>query len=64
LEPYLENTTRVDEKFCYWLLGETGVCVVPLSGFNTNILWFRMTLLEEDDEKFERILKLIDSYTK
>jgi len=64
LEPYLKNTSRLDEKFCYGLLGETWVCVVPLSGFNTDILWFRMTLLEEDDEKFEKILKLINEYAK
>ncbi len=61
--PQIENTSRFDEKFCLWLLGETGVCVVPLSGFNTGIEWFRMTLLEEDEEKFRKILELIKDYT-
>ena len=64
ISPYLEQASRIDEKFCYGLLWETGVCVVPLSGFNTEYNWFRMTLLEENDEKFEKILNLIDEYTK
>ena len=61
---YIENASRFDEKFCYHLLWETWVCVVPLNGFNSDALWFRMTLLEENDKKFEKILKLIDEYTK
>jgi aspartate/methionine/tyrosine aminotransferase len=64
ISPYLEQASRIDEKFCYGLLGETGVCVVPLSGFNTEYNWFRMTLLEESDDKFEKTLNIIDEYTK
>lgn len=64
ISPYLENTSRFDEKFCLWLLGETWVCVVPLSGFNTDIEWFRMTLLEENEEKFKEILTLIKWYSQ
>ena len=63
IDPYLKETTRLDEKFCYWLLWEKWVCVVPLSWFNTEIEWFRMTLLEENDEKFRKILDLINEYT-
>ena len=58
----IESTSRFDEKFCLWLLGETGVCVVPLSGFNTDIEGFRMTLLEEDEDRFRKILTLIKKY--
>ena len=62
--PQIENTTRFDEKFCLWLLWETWVCVVPLSWFNTEIEWFRMTLLEENEEKFRKILNLIKEYAE
>jgi len=61
--PQIENTTRFDERFCLWLLWETWVCVVPLSWFNTEIEWFRMTLLEENEKKFIKILSLIKEYS-
>jgi len=41
----------VDKRFVYYLLGATGICVVPLTGFCTNRLGFRVTLLETDDAK-------------
>jgi aspartate/methionine/tyrosine aminotransferase len=40
-----------DRRFVYYLLGATGICVVPLSGFCCSRPGFRMTLLECDDEK-------------
>lgn len=43
----------LDRKFAYELLGARGVCVVPLSGFMTDLLGFRSTLLEADDAVFE-----------
>ncbi|MDR3162092.1 MAG: pyridoxal phosphate-dependent aminotransferase [Spirochaetaceae bacterium] len=48
-----------DKQFVYWLLASTGVCVVPLSGFATDLPGFRFTLLEHDDEKRRRIYKTI-----
>jgi len=42
-----------DKRFVYYLLGATGICVVPLTSFFTNLPGFRMTLLEKDVEKFE-----------
>ena len=33
------------------------ICTVPLSGFNSKLPWFRMTLLEEDENKFRKILE-------
>jgi aspartate/methionine/tyrosine aminotransferase len=39
----------------YWLLASTGICVVPLSGFASDLPGFRFTLLEHDDEKRRRI---------
>lgn len=40
-----------DARFVYYLMGATGICVVPLSGFYCKRDGFRMTLLETDDEK-------------
>jgi aspartate/methionine/tyrosine aminotransferase len=40
-----------DKCFVYWLLASTGICVVPLSGFASDLPGFRFTLLEHDDEK-------------
>ncbi len=40
-----------DWRFVYHLLGSTGICVVPLTGFYTPHPGFRFTLLESDDAK-------------
>jgi len=40
-----------DKRFVYYLLGSTGICVVPLTGFCCEKQGFRLTLLETDDEK-------------
>ena len=37
-------------------MGAEGVCVVPLSGFGSDLNGFRMTLLQEDDEVFTKTL--------
>ena len=39
-----------DQRFVYYLLGSTGVCVVPLTGFCCKRDGYRVTLLECDDE--------------
>jgi len=49
----------LDKRFVYYLLGATGVCVVPLSSFATDLQGFRSTLLETNEEKFTRIFKII-----
>jgi len=49
----------LDKRFVYYLLGATGVCVVPLTGFNCDLQGFRVTLLESDDAKFEWIFKTL-----
>lgn len=41
-----------DKRFAYYLMGATGICTVPLSGFNTKLPGFRITLLESDENKF------------
>ena len=46
-----------DQRFCYQLLGSTGLCVVPLSsGFNATHHGFRFTLLERDDAHYTQML--------
>lgn len=45
-----------DKRFVYHLLAATGICVVPLSSFNTDLQGFRMTLLEPDERVFRGIL--------
>ena len=40
-----------DQRFVYYLMAATGICVVPLSGFYCKREGFRITLLECDDAK-------------
>ncbi len=49
----------LDKRFVYYLLAATGICVVPLTGFNCNLKGFRITLLENDEKKFDQIFKTI-----
>lgn len=41
-----------DKTFVLYCLAKTWICTVPLSSFNSDFQWFRMTLLEKDDKKF------------
>jgi len=45
----------LDYRFVYYLLGATGICVVPISSFCSELMGFRITLLEEDEEELNRI---------
>ncbi|MEC9092594.1 MAG: pyridoxal phosphate-dependent aminotransferase, partial [Planctomycetota bacterium] len=55
-----------DKRFVYYLMGATGIVVVPLTGFNCDVPGFRGTLLEHDDQKrdwiFSQIRQSIDQY--
>jgi len=51
--------TLLDKRFVYYLLGATGVCVVPLTSFATSINGFRITLLETDEQEFANIFRTI-----
>ncbi len=57
-----------DARFVYYLLGATGICVVPLSGFCCDVPGFRMTLLENDDATrrwtFNRIAAAVAEYRR
>lgn len=62
LNEFIEKSTewvRFDKKFCYYLIAAYWICTVPLSWFNSHYDWFRMTLLENDINKFKYILETI-----
>src|SRR5699024_9642990 len=53
-----------DKRFVYYLLGATGICVVPLSGFASDKNGFRITLLEADDGKRVRTWEILTNHIK
>ena len=57
---------EMDKRFVYYLLGATGICVVPMTGFCCKRKGFRITMLECDDAKrrwtWETIAKSIETY--
>ncbi len=55
----ITNDVALDKRFVYYLLATTGICVVPLTGFNCNLKGFRITLLENDDARFEHIFRTV-----
>jgi aspartate/methionine/tyrosine aminotransferase len=60
-----QPAVSLDKRFVYYLLGATGVCVVPLSSFATDLQGFRSTLLETNVEMFTKIFKTVaESITK
>jgi aspartate/methionine/tyrosine aminotransferase len=48
-----------DKRFVYYLLANTGICVVPLSSFSTQLQGFRVTLLEKDKVECERVYRTL-----
>ncbi|MFO8082926.1 MAG: pyridoxal phosphate-dependent aminotransferase [Desulfobacterales bacterium] len=54
LVEHLTNASGVtpDKRFVYYLLASTGICVVPLTSFSSELNGFRMTLLEPDETMF------------
>lgn len=68
---YIENEVKkpgmtVDKRFTYYLLGATGICVVPASGFFSAHEGFRLTTLERNEEKrkdtYQRVVEAIGQY--
>jgi alanine-synthesizing transaminase len=67
IESWVNNdVVNFDKRFVYYLLGAKGVCVVPLSSFSSELLGFRVTLLEENEdileETFTRIRDGLNEY--
>ncbi len=48
---HMVDGTPGDRRFVYYLLGATGICAVPLTGFCCTRDGFRITLLESDDTR-------------
>lgn len=48
-----------DKRFVYYLMAHSGITVVPLSGMNSHLNGFRITLLEPDIKKFETMLNTV-----
>lgn len=55
VEELCKSTTDLDRRFIYYLLGASGICVVPMTSFASELHGFRITLLEENEEKFKWI---------
>ena len=55
----LNDNCEHDKRFVYYLLASTGICVIPLTAFFTQLQGFRITLLEPDAEKFKNTVKTV-----
>ena len=60
IEELVKNVTP-DKRFVYYLMGSTGIVVVPLTGFQCSHEGFRVTLLETDDAKRDWIFRTLRS---
>lgn len=58
------KNVALDKRFVYYSLGATGICLVPLTGFNCKRYGFRITLLETDEQKFKWIFKTVKDKIK
>ena len=59
IEQLVNEDSEFDKRFVYYLLGCTGICVIPLTSFFTTLPGFRMTLLDKDEANFEYVVKTI-----
>jgi alanine-synthesizing transaminase len=65
VEELVTPDIKLDKRFVYYLLGATGLCVVPLmGGFNSTHYGFRFTLLEPDENTFLETLANLVAATK
>jgi alanine-synthesizing transaminase len=58
----------LDQRFTYYLLAKTGICVVPATGFFSPYNGFRLTTLDRDEERrkdtYSKLSAAIDEYLK
>jgi aspartate/methionine/tyrosine aminotransferase len=54
-----KQNVSLDKRLVYYILAATGICIVPLSSFNTSLQGFRVTLLERDVQECERIYGIL-----
>ncbi|MBN2802694.1 MAG: pyridoxal phosphate-dependent aminotransferase [Deltaproteobacteria bacterium] len=69
IKEYIESLLpglEPDKRFAYFLLASKGICVVPLTGFYSNMFGFRITMLECNDNKrintWHRIADAVKEY--
>lgn len=61
IDDWVAPDMPLDQRFVYYLLATTGICVVPISSFCSDLLGFRVTLLEENEETLLHIFRTIKS---
>ncbi len=62
IETLVKDEQALDKRFVYYLMGATGICVVPLTtGFNASYYGFRGILLEPDIDRFTEIVEKLAS---
>lgn len=58
----------LDKRFAYYLLANTGICVVPASGFFSPFHGFRLTTLDRDEvrrkDTYARLSNAVQEYIK
>jgi alanine-synthesizing transaminase len=59
LREWITPDLAPDRRFAYYLLATRGICVVPLSSFQSNQMGIRVTLLEENPVVFESTFRTI-----
>ena len=59
VDKWVNQPIALDKRFVYYLLAAKGVCVVPISSFCSELQGFRVTLLEEDEDKLEKTFTAI-----
>ena len=59
VEKIVAGKIENDKRFVYYLLGATGICLVPLTSFFTALPGFRLTLLEKDVGRFEETMNIV-----
>ncbi|AEF97312.1 pyridoxal phosphate-dependent aminotransferase [Methanotorris igneus] len=67
LRAFVENLVKnvpYDKRFVYYLLASTGICVVPLTSFCSDLKGFRITLLEKNENKFNWIYETVSEKIK
>jgi aspartate/methionine/tyrosine aminotransferase len=66
IETMVADELEPDFRFAYYLMGATGIVVVPLTSFCCERQGFRITLLEVDDDRrrwtFQTLAKVIPQY--
>jgi len=59
-----DKPVELDRRFVYYLLAATGICVVPISSFCSDLYGFRVTLLEENEDEFNHIFDTLATSIK